>query len=283
VEKISKRTKAILATAALLIAIIAFVSATILMNQTSTASPTSSDEKQGIDVLAIGKKYVEEMYGTDYELNGNVSRTTYSNGTGTWTYPSAYFRVPADWQKPGILVTVMVNPETGQIFKVLTSWSKNMPTPNPISDIKAVNSEYLNHSSGDVSKIFLVSSEPRYDFWTQNDTHMDWLSNGPVIHKGDPVFVVNASVRNDYPLNDEKRVDGGNRSHVGFTVALFDKDNNVISALQAYPQRVTQLNLSFFTVKSGETTSIELYYATGNRNIDHYEILVAYVSSMVVP
>jgi hypothetical protein len=79
------------------------------------------------EVLNIGRRYVEEKYGTDYSVNGDVSEVTFSNGTGTWTYPAASFRVPANWQQPGTLVNVMVNPETGEIFTVLTSFSKNMP------------------------------------------------------------------------------------------------------------------------------------------------------------
>jgi hypothetical protein len=155
------------------------------------------------------------------------------------------------------------------------------------SNIKPVKSEYLNFRSDGVSKIFLVSAEPKYAYWTNNDTHMDWFINGPVIHKGDPVFIVNLTVRNDYTQNDSagivSRVDSQNRSSLGFTVTLFDKNNHVIEALQAYPQTVTQLNVSFFVFESGETESFKLYFATGNRSIDHYEVFVAYVSSMPAP
>ena len=84
-----------------------------------------------VDVLDIGTKYVEKTYGTDYAINGGVVDVTYSNGTGTWTYPAASFRVPEDWQKSGIIVEVMVDPGTGHIFKVLTEFSKIMPIPTP--------------------------------------------------------------------------------------------------------------------------------------------------------
>ena len=151
------------------------------------------------------------------------------------------------------------------------------------SNIQPISPHYLSRSSGNESKIFLLSAEPRYGYWDRNDTHIDWFSSGPVIHEGAPVFVISAIVRNDYTQNDENRVDSGNLSHVGFVVTLFDKDNNVISALQAYPMRVTQLDLSFFALESSQTASFELYYATGNRNIDHYDILVAYVSNVPPP
>lgn len=151
------------------------------------------------------------------------------------------------------------------------------------SDIRPVNSDYLTYSSGNVSKIFLVSAEPRYGYWTQNDTHMDWFTNGPVIHKGDQVFVVNATIRNDYTQNDQYRVGSDNRSHVVLTVKLYDKDNHVIIALQAYPRVDTKFNGSVFAFESGKTTSFELYLATGNRNIDHYEIFVEVVASVPPP
>lgn len=88
-------------------------------------------QEPSVDVLVIARKYVEENYGFDYGLNDGNSRTTFSNSSGSWTYPSASFRVPADWQKPGIMVTVMVNSETGEIFKVLTNWSKSLPPDMP--------------------------------------------------------------------------------------------------------------------------------------------------------
>jgi hypothetical protein len=78
-------------------------------------------------VLNTGIRYVEETYGTDYAPNGDVAESTSGNGTGAWTYPTASFRVPADWHQSGIIVNVMVNPETGAIFRVVTNYSKSMP------------------------------------------------------------------------------------------------------------------------------------------------------------
>jgi hypothetical protein len=101
---------------------------------TSSASPSSLGGKQEADVLAIGKKYVAENYGTDYFVN-SVGPVNYSetgpNGTVTYDYPTASFRVPADMQKSGELVYVMVNPQTGEIVKTWTSWSKSLPPTTP--------------------------------------------------------------------------------------------------------------------------------------------------------
>ena len=106
----------------LLLSFILLVSVLLVVSFSLLRGHISDDE-----VLNIATKYVEEKYGTDYVRNGNVTETTFSNNTGSWVYPSASFRVPADWQEPGTIVTVMVNPQTGEIFQVLTNWSKSMP------------------------------------------------------------------------------------------------------------------------------------------------------------
>jgi hypothetical protein len=102
----------------------------LLSAPSQLVSPLSDEE-----VLAIGVKYVEETYGTDYTINGDVTETTYTEvgpaGEITFTYLAASFRVPADYQKPGTLVNILVDPETGEIVKVLTNWSKSMPPTNP--------------------------------------------------------------------------------------------------------------------------------------------------------
>ncbi len=97
----------------------------LLTMPTQPTSPISDAE-----VLEIGRRYVEEKYGSNYGVNG-VARSTFSNGSGIWNDPTASFRVPADWQQPGIIVYVMVNQQTGKIVTVFTSYSKNMPAETP--------------------------------------------------------------------------------------------------------------------------------------------------------
>lgn len=107
---------------AILVTVLAVVGISLLTVPKQLKQPISKEE-----VFDIGKRYVEETYGTDYAPNGGVVEITFGNGTGRWTYPGASFRVPADWQQAGTIVSIMVNPETGEIFKVLTNWSRNMP------------------------------------------------------------------------------------------------------------------------------------------------------------
>ena len=101
------------------------IGVSLLITPKQATSPISDAE-----VLKIGIRYVEETYGTDYcEINGGVGESTVSNETGIWTYPTAYFKTPADLQKPGIRVAVMVNPETGEIFDVLINMCKPFHAP----------------------------------------------------------------------------------------------------------------------------------------------------------
>jgi hypothetical protein len=157
------------------------------------------------------------------------------------------------------------------------------------ANIKPQTPHYLAsaYPSGDESKIFLLSAESSYGYWTQNDTHMDWFTNGPIIHTGDPTFVVNATVRNDYTQDDQAGivsiVNSYNHTEVSFAVKLYDKDNRTISAAQAYPKVDTKLGSNVFSFECGKPESFGMYFATDNRNVDHFEIVVLYVSSMPPP
>jgi hypothetical protein len=126
------------------------------------------------------------------------------------------------------------------------------------------------------SKIFLLSAEPRYGYWTQNDTHMDWLEHEAFIHKGDPGFIINVTVRNDYTQSDGWTiVNPDNMTEIGLYVVLHGKNGSIIDAFQAYPSP----NDNIFTCYIGETTSFEIFMATNNRQIDSYEILVAIIAA----
>ena len=187
-----------------------------------------------------------------------------------------------------IVVVLAISIGAGYIFANQAHGSPEVsPTPNVSTpaDIKPLNPQYLSFFyENATSKIFLVSATPRYDYWTKNDTPMTWFTNGPVIHTGDPVFVVNVTVRNDYTLNDQNRVNSANFSVVILYVTLYDGNNNVISAPKAYPK----VDSNYYTSNqwnfdSGKSSSFELYFLTTDRNVDHYQISVALVSSMPPP
>ncbi len=92
----------------------------------------SLSEEQKETVTSIAIAYVEENYGTDYYINGNVTISTYTEGGGFWgetvyNYPMASFIVPADLTQTGVSVHVLVDPEMGKVVKVWTAISHGTP------------------------------------------------------------------------------------------------------------------------------------------------------------
>jgi hypothetical protein len=166
------------------------------------------------------------------------------------------------------------------VVGVYSLTSESNPT-NPAS-------QYLSFSDGRQSKIFLLSAHSTYGVWTRNDTHMNWFTDGPTIHKGDPIIVVNATVRNDYTHEDKAGILSAvnsydNHSEVAVTVKFYDKDNNIISAPQAYPRVDTNLGSNVFSFECGKPESFGQFFATANKNVARYEIVVLYVSSQPPP
>jgi hypothetical protein len=91
----------------------------------------SLSEEHKEEVMNIAVAYLEENYGTDYGINGDVEVGSGGTSTTFFAYPVASFRVPADYQQSGLSVDVMVDLETGEVAKVLTLPSKSMPPPSP--------------------------------------------------------------------------------------------------------------------------------------------------------
>jgi hypothetical protein len=88
----------------------------------------SLSEEQKEEVMSIAIAYIEENYGTDYYINGNVTISSYTEGGGlfgetVYNYPMASFIVPADLTQTGISVHVLVDPDLGKVVKVWTAIS----------------------------------------------------------------------------------------------------------------------------------------------------------------
>ncbi len=119
----------------------------------------SLSEEQKEEVMSIAIAYVEENYGTDYFINGNVTISSYTEGGGffgetVYTYPMASFIVPADLTQTGVSVHVMVDPETGKVVKVWTATSHATP---PFS-VDFSNQNVTVHQGGTASTNMTLSS-----------------------------------------------------------------------------------------------------------------------------
>ena len=101
-----------------------------LLSQPKKELSLSEEQKETVMNVAIA--YVEENYGIDYFINGNVTISTYTEGGGffgetVYTYPTASFIVPADLTQTGIIVNVLVDPDKGEVVNVWTAISHAPP------------------------------------------------------------------------------------------------------------------------------------------------------------
>jgi hypothetical protein len=117
-------------------------------------SLSSLSEEQKEEVMSIAIAYVEENYGTDYYINGNVTISTYTEGGAAYTYPMASFIVPADLTQTGTIVNVLVDPESGEVVKVWTATSHATP---PFS-VDFSNQNVTVHQGGTASTNITLSS-----------------------------------------------------------------------------------------------------------------------------
>ena len=116
----------------------------------------SLSEAQKEEVMSIAIAYVEENYGTDYFINGNVTINSYREGGGlfgetVYTYPMASFIVPADLTQTGVSVHVLVDPEMGKVVKVWTAISH----PIPVLDVNvsSLGEEDMNVTQGSTLQV----------------------------------------------------------------------------------------------------------------------------------
>ena len=159
------------------------------------------------------------------------------------------------------------------------------------TDVEPVNPHYLTSSGGEESKIFLVNSSAMYSFWRENDTIIGYgyepppadIDHGlPVVKTGDPMFIISVTVRNDYPSEESMLVAyrasiDEYYSFVGLSAKLYGKDGTEISALNTDKRKGMVGYL--FTLGVNETITVEIPFATGNRNISYYEIYLHYLQS----
>ena len=98
-------------------------------------------------------------------------------------------------------------------------------------------------------------------------------TEGNIINKGDPIFIINATLRNDYNPQNPLPLSSNNYAFIFVTATLYSQ-NVTIKAKDVSPTNpeVGPYLTAFLGLNSGETASVEVWIATSNRNIDHYEI-----------
>jgi len=133
---------------------------------------------------------------------------------------------------------------------------------------------YFPNISDNITKIFLESATLRYDYSNVSFTS----DSGYDEHEGVPAVVINATIRNDYTVEEIIQFSqvGFSDCVVGIDVYMYDNEGNFVGTInQGDPFRGSYI----LSMKSGETVSVNMVFATPNRNISDFEIFVSYIQS----
>jgi hypothetical protein len=192
----------------------------------------------------------------------------------------------------GLLVAILVqnNVFTPRGTPVVTP-EPATPTPaatsSPPSDVQPAELGYLRLSS-ELTKIYLVSANTSYEAYPE-DLIQQW-NNVTVVHKGEPCFVLNLTLRNDYALNDDTApaqkipiMNYTGTMWMTLSVALFDKTGNRINATDITYADTPMPSAGEFGVHNGETGAVDVVLATQSRNIDHYNVTLGYLGILPYP
>ncbi len=157
--------------------------------------------------------------------------------------------------------------------------------PTLATNVEQISPQYLsgyvfqsisNSSAGTIfesaTRIFLVSATTYYGY--ANETlKAGNPTEGNIINKGDPIFIINVTLRNDYNPENPLPLSTDNYAFIFLTATLYSQ-NVTINAKDVSPTNpeVGPFLTAFVGLSSRETASVEVWLATDNRNIDHYEI-----------
>ncbi len=152
------------------------------------------------------------------------------------------------------------------------------PPGDLAAEVKPVSAGYLE------GKIYLVSASARYGTYEEPSGHAMGV---PVVNQGDPCFILNVTVRNDYntqqrPPNSEGFNDTG-RTYICLAARIYDKNGAQIEALDVTEPYILPFNRPQHALEYGETISFDIVLATPHRDIDHYEFQMLYIGPMPAP
>jgi len=131
-----------------------------------------------------------------------------------------------------------------------------------------------NTSSGSVfesaTRIFLVSTTTDYGDADETIKSPN-PTEGNIINKGDPIFIINATLRNDYTPQNPLPLSSNNYAFIFVTATLYSQ-NRTISGKDVSPTdaHIGAFPTAFLGLNSGATASVAIWISTANRNIDNY-------------
>ena len=160
------------------------------------------------------------------------------------------------------------------------------------TDVKPVTPHYLTTTFGVETKIFLVNASAMYSFWRENDTIIGYNYEppppgvepiNPVVKTGDPMFIIDATVRNDYLPEDSPKVGYyASRdewfSWVSLHAKVFYENGTEIPSINTDARK--GMVGYVFELGANKPRTIEVPLATESRDIAYYEFYVNYVQEL---
>lgn len=136
--------------------------------------------------------------------------------------------------------------------------------------VPAANAQLDNAGYFNASRLFLVSAKATYG-----------------MHNGQACFIIDATVRNDYTVQQPPPLDNfsGNSSgaaYFGLTARLYDKTGLITSSDVTSPGSVP-LGVPEISLDSGQTYTVEIDMATSSRNVDNYSINLIDIAGYPIP
>ena len=191
-----------------------------------------------------------------------------------------------------ILLVIIIAVTVGTvIFLQLTE--KSMVSIGPSAAIvEPAASSYLDNSS-----IFLISATSAYGTYPFTSAVSPKLGSTPVIREGDSCFIINATIRNDYtlenlPPNQEGTEYYANGTtvnipsagvYVFLTALIYDKQGRILQATDVTPPYGYPSGGAFVYLQSGENATLTIYLATSRQDINHFDIIVRYIGVIPLP
>jgi len=145
------------------------------------------------------------------------------------------------------------------------------------------------------SSIFVVSASSFYGQYPFASAVGPPPGSTPVIKEGNPCFIINATVRNDYTLENlppnqvtlyySNGTAEPKSAHVYafLTARIYDKQGNVIQAIDVTPPYGFWNGGAYATLASGQNATLTMYFAASQKNVGHFEIILKYVGSLPPP
>ena len=191
-----------------------------------------------------------------------------------------------------VLLVIIIGVTVGTVVSYQLT-KKSMAVVGPSSAIvEPAASSYLHNSS-----IFLLSATSAYGPYPFASAVSPKPGSTPVIQKGDPCFIINATIRNDYtlenlPPNQAGTVYYANGTatntpsesvYVFLTASIYDKQGRIIQATDVTPPYGYPSGGAFVNLQSGENATLTIYLATSQQSISHFDLIIRYVGVIPLP